>query len=599
MTDPSTRPYRPFARRAPDIRIDRRADGTILIDAPTQGTCDIASIGEALRRNALALPDRIFLAERGPDGGWSELTYAGAWQQAANAAQWMLDAGLGQDTPLMILSGNSLAHAVITLAAHLVNVPVVPVSPPYALASPGCEKLLACARVVPPAAVFVEDAARFANALEKLDLPPALTIAVQPAGRAVALADVVATPATPAVDSALSAIRGDDVGKILFTSGSTGAPKAVINTQFNMVAVPFARKTVLAEPTHEILLDWLPWHHTFGGNAVLNGALYNGNTLYIDDGRPLPGQFAATVRNLVELRPTQFSSVPAAFDALAQALEGSEPLRQAFFSRVKLLTYGGAALGQKTHDRIQACAVATCGERIHFATGCGSTETTSMTTAVYWDMDRMGAIGLPLPGSTVKLVPEGNEYGLSVRGDQVAAGYVGQDGFLDDEGFFDTGDAVSWLTPDDPGQGLVFRGRLSENFKLLSGTWVRAGAVRVRLVSALAPHVQDAVIAGQDRDRATALVWLKPQYSRDDPEVRDALATALRAYNADAAGAAERIDRLAILTEPPSLQQGEITDKHYINQRAVLNHRAAAVSALYDDAGNPGLVLVSPRDQAS
>lgn len=428
----------------------------------------------------------------------------------------------------------------------------------------------------------------------------------------IAFSTLLDTVPTDRVEARFASITPDMVAKILFTSGSTGMPKAVINSHRNLACVPAMRMATLLKDSvedPEVLLDWLPWHHTFGGNAVLNTALCQGSTLYLDDGRPLPGQFARTIRNIIEVRPTQFLSVPAAFAYLAEALERDENPRRALFSRIRLFAYGGAALGQDVHDRIQRIAVETCGERIHFATGCGSTETGSLSTMVWWRMEQMGQIGLPPPGTALKLKPVGDRFEMWVRGPQVSPGYLDDPALtakhFDADGYYNTGDAVTWVDESDPEKGLVFSGRISENFKLANGTWVLAGNVRLALVDVLSPFVQDAVIAGRDRDFLGALVWPDPAQCvaasgipADSPlgkaltsdTFRDLIARRLAEYNGRARGAAMRVEVVKFLTEPPSIDRNEITDKRYINQAAVQANRPDDVAALFSGVPDPMVI---------
>lgn len=530
-------------------------------------------------------------------------------------AQWFISNGFDQSKPVMILSSNSINQAILTFGAMMAGVPVAPVSPPYSLISTDFSKLIACANAVKPAAIYVEQLAPFAKVLSAMNMPDVPVIAAsgaQDAADAIPFATLLGTPATDAVETRFKAVTPDMVAKILFTSGSTGMPKAVINSHENLSSVPAMRTAMmLKDPVQdpEVLLDWLPWHHTFGGNAVLNTALYQGSTLYLDDGKPLPGEFVKTIRNIMDVRPTQFLSVPAAFAVLAQSLETNPELCEALFSRIKLFAYGGAALGQDVYERMQQIAIKTCGKRIHFGTGCGSTETGSLSTTVYWTMEQMGQIGLPTPGSSLKLMPVGERYEMWIKGPQVSPGYL--DGaalnaeYYDDEGYYNTDDAVTWVDETAPEKGFAFSGRISENFKLSNGTWVLAGNVRLALIDALGPLIQDAVIAGQNEDHLGALVWPNPPQCiaacglpADTPVItalasdafRKVIAQRLAAYNTQAKGAAARIKVVKILTDPPSMDMNEITDKRYVNQAAVLANRADDVHMLFQKEASPLLI---------
>ena len=602
--DPLKAPYRPNPRKTPEVTVERRADGSTVITAPALTGAYPASICDYLYRQAEAYPDRTFMAERGADGAWQHMTYATMLGRARAVGQWMIDHGFDQSTPLMILSANSVNQAIVTFGAMLVGVPVAPVSPPYALMSKDFAKLKQCAAAITPALIYVEVVAPFAAAISALGMPDVPVISTD-ANSPTSLKRVLETEPTDEVEARHKAVTPDMVAKVLFTSGSTGSPKAVINTHRNLVCVPAMRSEILEtypleEP--EIILDWLPWHHTFGGNAVVNLVLFQGNTLYLDNGRPLPGMFEETIRNIIELKPSQFTSVPAAFGMLAQHLEQNAELRAALFERVKLFGYGGAALGQDVYERIQKLAVETCGQRIHFSTGCGSTETGALSTLYYWTMETMGHIGLPPPGTRIKLVPTGDRMALWIKGDQVMPGYLNNDAenakVFDDERYFDTGDAVTWVDADNPQAGVIFAGRVAENFKLANGTWVVAGAVRLSLLDALGPLAQEAVIAGQDRDYVAALVWPNPagclaasgcapdtpmsEVMQSQPLI-DAFKHRLALHNKAAKGRAAQVKRIGFLSEPPSLDRNEITDKRYVNQSAVLQNRADAAAALFQD----------------
>jgi feruloyl-CoA synthase len=447
-----------------------------------------------------------------------------------------------------------------------------------------------------PALVFAADAARYGAALEFAKAPGRRILS------AAEFPEMLLTVDDGAVAARRTEIGDDTVAKILLTSGSTGTPKGVINTHGNIAgAVQMLRQVGEAfTPARTMtVVDWLPWHHTFGGNAVFNGVIAMAGTLYIDSGRPLPGMFDATIENLREVSPTGFGCVPAAFGALASALERDAALRQSFFKNLRSMSYGGALLPQPTWERMQRLAVQEIGERLPFGTGWGMTETTSTGLAVYWNTDRTGLLGLPLPGVTLKLVPAGDRMELRIKGPQVMSGYYKADALnaaaFDEEGFFKTGDAVRWVDVERPIEGLEFAGRTAEDFKLLSGTWVQASIVRRDLVEALQPLVMDAVICAPDRAWLGAMVWLT---APDDAAVRAALAEKLRAFNRGRQGSADTIARLLILKDLPSAEAGEITDKRSINQRLVLERRPSEVALLYADASDPRIVAAPPKESS-
>jgi feruloyl-CoA synthase len=441
-----------------------------------------------------------------------------------------------------------------------------------------------------PSLVYAGDARRYSPALEyvKARLPAIVAIAGNEFSRLLQTVDAAAVAARRQL------ITDDTIAKILLTSGSTGRPKGVINTHGNiggsiqmvrLISEPFDPERV------NTIVDWLPWHHAFGGNAQFNGVLSLAGTLYIDTGRPVPGLFDATIENLREISPTSFGCVPAAFGMLAAALERDADLRRKFFKNMRALGYGGALLPQPIWERMQRVAVQEIGEQLPFGTGWGMTETTATGVAVYWNTERTGLLGLPQPGATLKLVPTGDRMELRIKGPHIMRGYYKADALnaaaFDEEGYFRTGDAVRWVDPTRPIAGLEFAGRIAEDFKLLSGTWVQASIVRRDLVEALQPYVSDAVICAPDHPSLGALVWLAMP---DDARLRAGLAQKLAAFNQARQGSADTIARLLILKDPPSPEAGEITDKRSINQRLAMERRANDVALLYAERPDPRIV---------
>lgn len=595
-----------FAPKA--VEVEHRPDGTVLLRSPIPLTGCLDNVVDYLEHWAEHAPERIVLAQRGPDGGWETLRYDEAWRRVRSVAQALLDQGLHAETPIALLSGASIEHAVLTFAGMLVGVPVSPVSPSYTLLPAALPRLADVAEVLRPGLVFVQDARRFGRAREvpALAAAPWLCVAPGDAGEPV-LADLYATVPGPAVDAARRAVRPSTVAKILFTSGSTGAPKGVINTQGMLCSAVRASGMVAETLLVPVLLDWLPWHHTVGGNSTLHGVLRDGGTLYLDDGRPTPGEFARTIANLREVRPTAMLSVPSALQMLADAMEADDALREAFFSRLRRLNYAGASLPQQVWQRFQALAVKTLGHPIAFGSGYGTTETGPGISTTHWPSEGRGEIGLPLPGLTVKLVPVEDSHEIRVRGPNVTPGYLRRPDLtaaaFDEEGFYRVGDLVRFVDPERPEDGLRFAGRLSENFKLANGTWVPTGDLRLALVSACQPLVTDLVIAAPDRADLRLLVWAHPaerqRAGAPDEGPMDSLAYAalaariaeqLRAHNAGAGGSTHRVAAFRILHAPASIGDGETTDKGYVNQRGVLNRRAALVDELY--AATPGPEVV-------
>jgi feruloyl-CoA synthase len=606
---PHKAPFRKINWLERDIAVERRDDGVIVLKSRIPLMDFERHIPAALAKWARQKPDHIWLAQRkGEARQWRKVSYGEAKQTVDALTQALLDLKLPFGRPLVILSGNSIEHALMTQAAMQARTAVAPLSPAYSLMSEDHAKLKYIFGLIKPAAVMVQDGAQFAKALAALDLDGIPVIHVDRAAEGIeslAFADLAATPVTAAVGEAIAKITPDSVGKLLFTSGSTGMPKAVVNTQRMMCAN--AAMMMQARPRDpngpdSIYLDWMPWNHTMGGNALFNPALIDGGTLYIDDGRPVPGLFDETLRNLREISPTYYANVPAGYAALAAAMENDDALCRNFFRNLGLVAYGGARLPDDLYDRMQALAVRTTGERIVFYTGWGSTETGPTSTGTYWDTERVGLIGLPFPGVELKLVPAGSKYELRLRGINVTPGYHNQPELtakvFDEEGFYCIGDAGVFVDPDDPSQGLIFAGRVVEDFKLFTGTFVQVGPLRTDAIAAASPVVHDALVAGQDRAFVGLLAWPNLHACRQlignadatfedvvkHPAVIDCVRKGLEAHNAASNGASSlRIGRVMLMTEPPSIDGNELTDKGYINQRAGLDRRAALVDRLYAD----------------
>jgi feruloyl-CoA synthase len=572
-------PTRRLDRPEPSVNVRDAADGIVYVSCGLKYEPGLPSLIDYLARAAELRPNTTFLAERDASKQWRRLTYAQAWRDTAAVATWLIREGLGpQSAPVMILSENTIEHALLMLGAMRAGVAVVPVSPTYSFGN-DLSRLGYAVQLTEPALVYAGDAVRYAAALEYVKAPGRHTIA---GGQ---FSELLRDVDEAAVAARRLLIGDDTIAKILLTSGSTGHPKGVINTHGNIAgSVQMVR--LVSEPfnparTHTIV-DWLPWHHAFGGNAQFNGVLALAGTLYIDTGRPVPGLFDATIENLREISPTSFGCVPAAFGMLAAALERDADLRQKFFKNMRGLGYGGALLPQPIWERMQRVTVQEIGEQLPFGTGWGMTETTATGVAVYWNTVRTGLLGLPQPGVTLKLVPTGDRMELRIKGPHIMSGYYKADALnaaaFDEEGYFKTGDAVRWVDPQRPIEGLEFAGRTAEDFKLLSGTWVQASIVRRDLVEALQPYVSDAVICAPDHSWLGALIWLAVA---DDERSRAGLAEKLAAFNQARQGSADTIARLLILKEPPSPEAGEITDKRSINQRLVMQRRAGDVELLY------------------
>jgi len=597
---------------APAAVVTRDApDGSLVLASPMPLEEPPASLGSLLHHWAATAPDRVFLAERDGDS-WRTLTYGEAAGAVRRLGQAMLDRGVDAEHPVMLLSGNAIDNALVQLAAMEIGVPAAPISPAYSLMSKDHAKLRYVFDLLTPGLVYAADGETFAPALAALD-PDRVVVSSRPRPGDEVLDDLLATTPGEGVETAAATVGPDTIAKILFTSGSTGMPKGVKNTQrmlcSNQQAIvqvwPFLRRRP------PVIVDWLPWSHTFGGNHNFNMILFNGGTLYIDAGKPAPGLFDISLRNLAEIPATMYFNVPAGFAMLIPHLEEDLALRKRFFQDLDVVFYAAAALPQPLWERLEALSIAERGERVRMLSAWGSTETAPMATTVHFTIERAGVIGLPAPGTEIKLAPVGAKLELRVKGPNVTPGYWRQDELtaaaFDEDGFFRMGDAGKLADPDDPAKGLVFDGRIAENFKLASGTWVHTGELRVAVVAAGAPVIQDAVLTGHDRDEIGLLVFpnlaacrrLVPGADESTPaevlvaapEVHEALAAGLRAHNEQQPASSRRIGRALLMTEPPSIDANEITDKGYLNQRAVLDRRADLVERLYAGEGSDVVVL--------
>ena len=587
----------PFA--APHIEMETRSAGRVLIRSTDPLREHAVSVVHDFRAHSEAHPDRVLVAERGSSGEWATSTWGAVRQQADRLAQGMLDRGLA-DRTVMILSGNSRLHLTVMLAAMTVGAPVVPTSVAYSLQSVDHAKLRAMADLVDPGLVVAEDST-FAAALATVG-----------EGRTILTADGELTPdafgadPTDDVDRRCVALRSEDIAKILFTSGSTGTPKGVLNTHGMLAANQQQMRQVwpFLDDEPPVLLDWLPWSHTFGGNHNVNMVLTHGGSLWIDDGRPAPPLIGRTARNLVDVRPTMYFNVPAGYAALLPLLEDDAVLARAVLNRLRLGFFAAAALPQQLWDRLENLS-AEHGGRMRMTTSWGLTETSPAATSAHYPITRSDVLGVPLPGVEVALVPVGEKREIRVTGPNVTPGYHQRPDLtaaaFDEDGFFRTGDAVALADPDDPAAGLVFRGRISEDFKLMTGTFVSVGTLRPKLLSAAQGLVTDAVICGQDGDCVTAMVWLSPAHAGrvDDqgvPEdsLRVELVETMQRLAAEGGGSSQCVERLLVLGEPAQLDAGEITDKGYINQAAVRDRRASLAAQL-TATPSPSRVVVRTR----
>jgi feruloyl-CoA synthase len=610
-------PLRPVRLGPADVRVERRRDGAILMRSPQLLPPFAQKLTERLLHWAKAAPDRVFVAQRDGAGAWRALTYAQTLAAVRAIAAALLTRNLSPERPIAILSGNDIEHALLGLAAMHVGIPYAPISVPYSLLSQDFVKLKSIIEVLSPGLVFAADGKTFSRALAAA-VPAGVEVlltANPPADRpATSFADLFKAYPTEAVDAAHARVGPQTIAKILFTSGSTGQPKGVINTQLMLCANQAMIRAGFAFLAEEppVVVDWLPWNHTFGSNHNFGLVLDNGGSLYIDEGKPLPGAIAATVRNLREVAPTIYFNVPKGYEMLLPHLQADRGLRETFFGRLKVLFYAGASASQHVLAALQRLAVETTGERIIFLSSLGSTETAPLALACTWECARPGNIGLPAPGVELKLVPREEKLEARLKGANITPGYWRAPALtaaaFDEEGFYKIGDALKFADADDPAKGLLFDGRLAEDFKLATGTWVSVGPLRAAFIAHCAPLVRDVVLSGAERDEVTALVFpdldacrrLASDLAPDlcaarliaDARVRAEFARLLAALDDPARGTSRRIARAVLLAEPPSLDRGEMTDKGSINQLAVLAQRAGLVEDLYANPPPPHVIIV-------
>ena len=578
--------------------------GAFLLCSPEPLQRYARCIGEWVEQWARETPQAVALMERQAEGHWCQVRYGELRQAVGAIGQALLDMDMPPGRPVVVLSDNSIHHALLMLAAMHVGRPVCTVSSAYSRLTKDYTKIAGILRTLEPGLVYASDAALYGPAVQAaaVDAVTVFSAHADHVGGALGFGHLLAASETPAVRRAFEAVSPDDHAKYLLTSGSTGHPKVVINTHRMLCANQqmIAQTWRFLETEKPVLADWLPWSHTFGGNHNMNMVLRNGGTLVIDEGRPAPGMIEKSVRNLREVRPTLYFNVPRGFDMLLPFLEQDEQFARDFFSRLRLVFYAGAALPQASWERLEAVARNVRNEPVWFTTSWGSTETAPAVTTAHWKLDRAGVIGLPLPGTELKFLPNGNKLEMRVRGVSVFPGYRNAPELtaesFDEDGFYKIGDAGYLVDAKRPERGVVFNGRVAEDFKLTTGTWVSVGTLRVKLVSALAPLAQDAVITGHDRDEVGALIFLSTQAKELGAEALAArVREALNALRGDGGGSSQCPMRAMLLAEPPNPDAGEITDKGYINQQAVLARRAAEVQSLYAQPADPRVVFAEPR----
>jgi len=606
---PAAQPVRAVRLGPREVVAERRGDGSILLRSPHVLPAYPTKLTERLEYWAAAAPTRTFLVQRAASG-WRKLGYGDTLDQVRRIGTALLRRDLSRERPLVILSGNDIEHALLGLAANYIGVPYAPISPAYALISNDLGKLRSIIELLTPGLVFAADGETYARAIEAV-VPADVEIVVTRnpiPRRPTTLFESLPVPsATDPAEAAHAKVGPDTIAKFLFTSGSTGTPKAVINTQrmwcSNQAMILSQLAFFADEPP--IIVDWAPWHHTAGGNHNFGFVLYNGGTLYIDEGKPIPGAIETTVKNLREVATNWYFTVPKGYEALLPYFRAEAELRKTFFRELKVLWFAGAALSQSVFDEMQELALAASGERIMFLTGLGATETAPMAIARMWQSKDSTNMGVPVPGVELKLVPSHGKLEARVRGPNVTPGYWRQDELtaqaFDEEGFYKLGDALKFEDPDDPRAGLLFDGRVAEDFKLATGTWVNVGPLRARLLQALEPYARDVVIAGADRNEIGALIFPSVEACRklpagadvaSDARLREELRARLTAFASTSTGSSNRVCRAILLAEPPSLDAGEMTDKGSINQRAVLERRADLVAELYALAPSPRVLVI-------
>jgi len=590
-----------------EIDVEKRENGTLILRSPLQlEECEL-NVWSKFNKICKQFPDTIWLAER--DGAnWRTISYNEANKVVDSIAQFLINSGLNQDRGIMILSGNSINHGLINVAGLCSGIPVAPISVAYSLMSSDFAKLKHCFNLVNPGLIYVEDGGFFKNALENLPLDHVKVIctknpvSLKNDNQMILYDDIISTFPENNLQERYNEVTPDYVAKYLFTSGSTGMPKGVINTQRMLcVNMQQADQVRPAEYGKNIVLDWLPWNHTMGGNHSFNGIFWNGGTMYIDEGKPVPALFQTTVKNLKEISPTYYGSVPAGLAMLLENLKLDKDLRKSFFKNLVFIAYGGASLPPEVWFGIRDLAKETTGNDLQLICGWGATETAPLATSTYFKLDKPGNIGLPVPGMEIKMVPIGNKMELRLKGPNVTPGYLKRKDLtekaFDEEGFYLIGDAGRLVDPEDPSKGIDFDGRVVENFKLLTGTWVDVGSLRLAVVNSCAPYFQDGIVTGHDKDYIGFLAWPNIEACKNfigedvslekllrHPKLIEEIKNKINLHNKSFPGSSTKIKKIILMDKPPSFDDNEITDKGYVNQSSALSSRFELVEKIYSDS---------------
>ena len=595
-----------------ELDVEKREDGTLILRSPIKLEEYEVNVGNKFKKTCEQVPENIWLAER-DNGEWTKLSYKKALKNINSISQYIIDNGLNQKKPIMILSGNSINHGLLNLAGLFCGVPVAPISVAYSIMSSDYAKLKHCFELVDPGLIFVEDGIMFEKALENLPLDNIKVICTKNPVLKYNMElfkNLLCIVPNNEIEKTYNAVTPSYIAKYLFTSGSTGMPKGVINTQKMLcVNMQQGHQVRPQEFGESIIVDWLPWNHTMGGNLSLNGIFWNGGTMYIDNGKPIPSLFLNTIKNLKEISPTSYGSVPAGLAMLLEALKSDKELCKSFFKNLSFISYGGASLPPEIWYGIRDLAKNTTGNDIDLVSGWGATETAPLSTSTYFKLDKPGNIGLPVPGIEIKMIPVGNKMELRVKGPNVTPGYLKRNDLtkkaFDEEGFYIIGDAGRLVDANDPSRGIDFDGRVVENFKMLTGTWVDVGSLRLAVVNSCAPLLQDGLVTGHDKNYLGFLAWpnieackkflgqeLEVKEIINHPLLREEIKRNIVIHNKNFPGSSTKIKKLILMHIPPSFDNNEITDKGYVNQSSALAARADLVNKLYDSLNDSEEVIV-------